>query len=262
MNSRVLTLILAVVIGVGIGVTAVSRLKSDGPTVNESQQPVARVADERLAQGVSGEVDLEQLSQIVESLAQILDEEIGERRALEEQLEEVRTEVASLRGFPGGRTDDVVSRTVEDQVDTSREGRLAAAGFSPQEMETIRQFEGQALMRQVELDDQARREGWVNTPRYNREMTQLFGGANSIRQYLGDDGYDRYLFANGRPNRIAVGTVIPTSPAEQAGIQMGDVIKSYGGERVFSSQQLTELRSAGKSGSSVTVEIIRDGQLM
>jgi len=262
MNSRILALLVAVGIGAGIGAAVVSRLGSDGSTADSVQKPAALVAAEKLAQGASGELDPEQLSQIVESLAQILDKEISERRALEEQLEAVQAEVATLRQFFGDSSDVEVSRQVEEQVDRSREDSLTAAGFTPQQMETIRQYEGQALMRQVQLDDQARREGWVNTPRYNQEMYELFGGSNTIHQHLGDDGYDRYLFATGRPNRIAVGTVIPTSPAEQAGLQTGDVIKSYGGERVFSSQQLTELRSAGKSGSTVTVEIIRDGQPM
>ncbi|MEE8157099.1 MAG: PDZ domain-containing protein, partial [Gammaproteobacteria bacterium] len=55
---------------------------------------------------------------------------------------------------------------------------------------------------------------------------------------------------------------IETSPAQQAGLQPGDIIRSYAGERVFSSQQLVNLRSAGVKGIPVTVEIIRDGQLM
>jgi hypothetical protein len=262
MYSRIFALILAVGIGAGIGVTAVSLMETDGSTANNAQRPAVRVAAEQLVQRTSGEFDPEQLSQIVESLAQILDEEISERRALEQQLEETRTEVAELRQFLGGPSDIEVAQRAEAQVDRSIEDRLAAAGFTPQQLETIRQYEGQALMRQVELDDQARREGWVNTPRYNQEMYELFGSSNTIHQHLGDDGYDRYLFANGRPNRITIGTVIPTSPAEQAGLQVGDVIKTYGGEQVFSSQQLTELRSAGKSGSTVTVEIIRDGQPM
>ncbi|MFQ6004224.1 MAG: PDZ domain-containing protein [Woeseia sp.] len=70
------------------------------------------------------------------------------------------------------------------------------------------------------------------------------------------------FFASGRPNRVAVRTVIETSPAEQAGLQPGDVIRSYAGARVFSSEQLVNLRSAGVKGMPVTVEIVRDGELM
>jgi len=117
-------------------------------------------------------------------------------------------------------------------------------------------------MRQIELNDRARREGWVNSPRYYEEFNKLTSGTESIRRELGDDAYDRYLFVSGRPNRIAVGTVIATSPAEQAGFQTADVIRSYDGDRVFSSAQLVNLRSAGDSGMPVVVEIIRDGEMM
>jgi S1-C subfamily serine protease len=77
---------------------------------------------------------------------------------------------------------------------------------------------------------------------------------------LGDAAYDRYLYASGQPNRIAVTSVIQTSPAETAGLRPGDILLQYGGERIYSAQQLTSLRSSGARGAPVTVDIIRDGQ--
>jgi S1-C subfamily serine protease len=117
-------------------------------------------------------------------------------------------------------------------------------------------------MGQIELDDRARREGWVNTPRYVQESQDLSTGAAVIRNALGDELYDRYLFASGLPNRIAVGSVIETSPAEKAGFLRGDVVVRYGGEKVYSTQQLVNLRSSGEGGEPVTVEILRNGQLL
>ena len=114
-------------------------------------------------------------------------------------------------------------------------------------------------MAAIELDDRARREGWVNTPRYYQESRDLASGPTAIRDALGDE-YDRYLFASGLPNRVAVGSIIETSPAEQAGFRPGDVIVRYGGENVYSNEQLIDLRSAGVRGEAVAVEILRDGQ--
>ena len=270
MYSRIFVLILAVGIGIGIGALTVARLESDDPSIKELSRRPAESLAERPMRGESSELNSEQAAQVVESVIQILDEEINERRVLAEQLEEVRSELAELQQNLRARVEaafldnarNTASQQPNAQVDPTIEGRLAAAGFTSQQIETMRRREAQALMQQIELDDRARREGWVNTPRYNQEVNNLTSGADTLRHDLGDDAYNRYLFASGRPNRIAIGTVIETSPAEQAGLQPGDVIRSYAGERVFSSAQLTNLRSAGDKGTPVTVEIIRDGELM
>ena len=265
MNSRILVVIL--VAGVGIGAYTIARLASEDPSGEGLSQPAAESVAERLRRGESNELDLEQMAQVVESLMQILDEEINERRVLADQLEGLRSEMTELRQNLRARVETVrsanASNTVSQQpgsgVRQAFDERLARSGFTPQQFESMRRREAAAQMQQIELNDRARREGWVNSPRYYEELNNLTSGADTVRRDLGDDAYDRYLFAGGRPNRITVGTVIPTSPAEQAGLQRGDVIRSYGGERVFSSGQLTNLRSAGDSGTPVIVEVIRDG---
>ena len=115
-------------------------------------------------------------------------------------------------------------------------------------------------MQQMALDDRARREGWFNTPRYFEEVRALDSGPESVRNYLGDEAYDRYLYATGRPNRLSVQSVIATSPAEQAGLMQGDVILSYGDQRVFSTAQLIDLRSSGAQGEPVLMQILRNGE--
>jgi hypothetical protein len=270
MYNRIVVVIFAVVVGAGIGALTVVRLASDDSSIEGLSQRAAESLADRATRGESGELDLEQLAQVVESLIQILDEEISERHVLAEQLEEVRSEMTELQQYLRARVESVFSinprNTVTQQpgpqIDQAIEGRLAASGFTPQQFETIRRREAGAQMRQIELDDRARREGWVNTPRYYEESNNLPSGADIVRRDLGDDAYNRYLFASGRPNRVTVGRVIETSPAELAGLQPGDVIRSYGGERVFSSAQLVNLRSAGEKGVPVIVEIIRDGELM
>ena len=83
-----------------------------------------------------------------------------------------------------------------------------------------------------------------------------------MRDELGDDGFDRYLYAMGRPNRVVVGSTMETSQARKAGLERGDVIVRYGGEPVYSNWHLVRLRSSGKLGAPVIVEITRDGQPM
>jgi len=272
MYSRIFVLILVVGLGVGVGIAALGdpRLAADEPSIDRLSQRAAGDLAERLKRGESSELDPEQLAQVVESLIQILDEEISERRVLEEQLEEVRAEMADLQQILRANVQAAVSangiNTASQQprtrIEQTVEDRLAASGFTAQQIESIRRREAEGVMQQIELDDRARREGWVDTPRYFDEFNNLTNGADTVRRDLGDDAYSRYLFASGRPNSITVGTVIETSPAEQAGLLRGDVIKSYGGQRVFSTTQLTKLRSEGVRGAPVTVEVIRDGKLM
>jgi hypothetical protein len=267
MYRQALFLVLAVVAGVLIGALGVSTWSGDAPTPGDSAEISAKSSIRRIRQDSSREPDSEHLADVVESLAQVLDDEINERRVLTEQLEQMNSEVLDLKrnlrvrveeafqedgGAPRQELGDTIAQTTEE--------RLAAAGFTRQQLESIRTLEAEARMGQIELDDRARREGWINTPRYVQESQDLSTGATVIRNAVGDELYDRYLFASGFPNRIAVGSIIETSPAQKAGFQSGDVVVRYGGEKVYSTQQLVNLRSSGERGEPVTVEILRNGQ--
>lgn len=262
MISRNFLLILAVGIGVVIGVVSVSRLETGESSVNGSPQPATGALIERLEQGESNELDSQQVTEVLDSLIQILDKEIGERRALEEQLDEVRAAVTEMQQQLDARIDDDALRERQEQNTESLEDRLVAAGFSLQQIETIRRRDAEVGMRWAELEDRARREGWLDTPRYFEEVNKLTTGIDSNRNNLSDDEYDRYLHASGQDNRVVVGEVFGTSAADLAGIQAGDVIRSYGSERVFSLEQLNNLRSTGEVGSPVIVEVVRDGELI
>jgi C-terminal processing protease CtpA/Prc len=206
---------------------------------------------------------------VVESLAQVVGDEINERGVLAEQVEQLESELLDLKhnlrvrvqqafqegdGAPQPEGGDAIAQTAEE--------RLAAIGITRQQLESIRALEAGAQMAQIELDDRARREGWINTPRYVQESQDLATGTTSVRNALGDELYDRYLFASGVPNRIAVGSIIEASPAHKAGLQSGDVVIRYGGENVYSTPQLVNLRSSGARGEPVAVEILRNGQLL
>lgn len=50
------------------------------------------------------------------------------------------------------------------------------------------------------------------------------------------------------------------SPAEKAGLKIGDLIVEFGGKRVKTLEELNQVKSQYNDGDSVTVEIIRDGK--
>lgn len=238
----------------------VERSDSPPPSVHESN------AADPTAIEIGGEP--RSLQDALESLTRIVDEEIVERRALEEQVTELRAELSELRQLLGGSAsaNRATARQESDPAavaaaaEQSLDNRLTAVGFTSAEIERIRRIEARAQMQQIELDYEARQDGWVNTPRYYEAIRAAGSGGGLLREELGDSAFDRYLFATRGANRVAVSTVIENSPAATAGLRPGDVIHSYGGERVFMNQELTELRSIGTRGIPVVVGVIRDGQ--
>ncbi len=111
----------------------------------------------------------------------------------------------------------------------------------------------------LELRNQAVREGWVNQRRFTREVTALRG---SLRAEVGEDGWDRLLFATGRKNRVVITDVLGNSPAERAGFEPGDEVVRYGDQRVFNGRELQRATTRGTIGGNVPVDIVRGGELI
>ena len=82
-------------------------------------------------------------------------------------------------------------------------------------------------LERLELRDQAIREGWFRSERYFDELQALQGQNVKLRDEIGDQAYDSYLYQVGANNRVTVTSIIPGSAAELAGIQSGDVVEAY-----------------------------------
>src|SRR5690606_545711 len=82
----------------------------------------------------------------------------------------------------------------------------------------------------------------------------------TLRGEIGDDEYERYLQALGRSTAVVVREVLASSPAERAGLQPGDQVVAYGGERVFDQRELNALTLQGQAGESVVLDVRRNGQ--
>jgi serine protease Do len=67
-------------------------------------------------------------------------------------------------------------------------------------------------------------------------------------------------FALDRPGGALVSQVTPDSPAQEAGIQTGDVILSFAGKDVVNSSGLPPLVGLTKPGVTVDLQVIRDGK--
>lgn len=94
---------------------------------------------------------------------------------------------------------------------------------------------------------------------------QLKAGGHVVRGWLGILIQDvtRELaesFGMNKPVGALVARVLPDSPAEEAGLKVGDIIVKYDHEDVNSSSSLPPMVGATKVGNKVPVEIIRNGK--
>ncbi|MDX1698080.1 MAG: PDZ domain-containing protein [Thiohalobacterales bacterium] len=137
---------------------------------------------------------------------------------------------------------------------------LIEAGITAEQAAWIQARLDEYDLNMLYLKDRATREGWLRTSRYNQERREIMNAYQALRPEIGDDAYDRMLYALGRSNRVVVRDVIQNSIAEQYGLQANDRIILYDGQRVFTGQELTDLVSQGTAGVPVLVRVQRDDQ--
>ena len=169
--------------------------------------------------------------------------------------------------------EEVASATSEEEESESRssrreqwrrrnsiEGKMEAlieAGFLPSQASMIVRRESELQMESIKARYEAEKSGDSSEYWQNRTSS-----SETIRQELGDADYERYLTANGRSTNVSVSSVIESSPAQSAGLQAGDEIVRYAGERVFSMTDLTRETMNGLAGQNVVVDIMRNGNPM
>lgn len=116
-------------------------------------------------------------------------------------------------------------------------------------------------LKKLELQDRAKRDDYLGTQRYNDELESINQQDVNLREELGDQRYDEYLFNSKQNNRIKIASVMLGSAAEQVGIQKNDVVLSYDNNRMFNWQELKDATSEGQLGDYVSIEIYRDGAI-
>jgi hypothetical protein len=158
-------------------------------------------------------------------------------------LPELREQFQQVRGFRGPQLSLVDS--------------LTAAGFSSSDAQHIETRIEELRVAAM----QSRYEAQLSGEPQN-VMDQLRVGSDTLRAELGEADYERYLAATGRPTRVDITAVLASSAAQTAGLQPGDQIVAYGGERVFDVRELNQVLLEGEPGEPVIVDIERDGQPM
>ena len=214
----------------------------------------------------------------VRELEERLAREAADRERLQARLDEVTAQLAALGSAPGTApaapapaAAPVVAAAEPEpaadvpQIDYSKsemERALIAAGLDANAAADVKRHGDSLAMAEMYVRDQATRENWLDTPRFQEEMAAIEEQRYSIRDQLGDDAYDRYLYALGQTNRVRVDDVMSDSPAADAGLQTGDMILRYGDARVFAPDELVAQTRQGNPGEVVRLVVIRQGELL
>lgn len=206
--------------------------------------------------------DESQLRVMVQALAGILNAEVEERHLMQQEFAALRLEVESLREAlaqpqarrfgPGGRR--------QNQAGVDTEAALVRAGLDAGWAAEIRRRNDKLAMDTMFLQDQARREGWTGTERFANARNDISQQQINLRDEIGDEVYDGFLYETGAPNRVLINEVLQGSPANQAGMQPGDQILRYDGKRIFALNEMINESRSGSSGKLVPVEVMRDGR--
>jgi hypothetical protein len=215
---------------------------------------------------------LQTLQERLLSIEQLLAEEREARLELEGQLQgfidgarvpeaPARTENAEDNDDDvEGRTSPRRSRDFVAMMRSYEDRRLNSlikGGFTEDEARRVVQRESQAEFEAMRAAWDAQRNGEAVDP-----IEAMVTSQSLLRSELGEADYERYLAARGQQTSIQVTRVIEGSPGSDAGLQPGDQIVSYGGERVYSVGDLRSLTLQGTPGEDVVVEIDRDGVRM
>lgn len=207
------------------------------------------------------------LEQRLAALERAVGEERYARQVLQEEILALTAEVEAL-GPPGRARVGTTSQDAPDSAappgdarsraeETRRADMLVAAGFPAGQAEWIVQREAELQMESLKARYEAERSGDPVSWYEGRNAA-----ASALRAELGDADYERYRDATGRSTSAAVGSIIEGSPAHRVGLQRGDQITRYDGERIFSMSDLSEQILRGEPGEQVVVDVSRDGVAM
>ena len=289
MSARFMLMALMLVVGIVIGVFAIdSKAPPDrnagtiasvetAPTLHETRTP----AQDEVGSRSPHQVEIEKTKALlakptdatgnpdkVTFLAELLTQEVSKLRRLERSLAALQNQVRQLETSVADRTSQLSTEQKADKDGQTEalkdpekisEARFLAVGFDPDQTAQLKKRVSEIEMERLYLRHRARREGWLRTPEYYEAVKELRQGMN---EELGDDAYDRFLFASERPNRLLVKSVMESSPAEQTGLQPGDIIFRYDGSRIFSSRDFRDATTRGEMGETVPMEIRRGGEIL
>jgi hypothetical protein len=165
---------------------------------------------------------------------------------------------AARGGAPAGAAEEeALAGVAADAIDRSwfdAEG-LLESGVAASDVARLQESFEQHALENLELRDRATREGWLASPRF---VQATHAQRAALRAQLGDEGFDQFLFATHRPNRVRARSVLPSGAAARAGLRPGEVILRYDGRSIFTAPELQAATTQGEAGRPVPVDVLSE----
>ncbi len=160
---------------------------------------------------------------------------IGRRDAGSSYVDFLQIDAPINRGNSGGPTFDLAGNVigVNSQI-LSPTGGSVGIGFA------IPADQANGVVQQLLRDGRVTR-GWIGV--------SIQGLDEDLARSLGLD----------EPRGALVGSLVADGPAARAGLQQGDVILSYNGQRIEDSRDLTQRVGATRVGETARLEVLRNG---
>ena len=192
-----------------------------------------------------------------------------EQKRLAEALDGLRiSEAAGAADL--GSTEPVPASTAQASAATAVDSgvasvqKLTAAGVNPVDAQAMIERLDELALARLEADYRVRRDtGTGEAARQARvDRRAIPRDSEIIREEFGDEAYDQYLYSLNQPNRVQVSSVLGESSAQSAGVQQGDVLRSFDGEPLFSVRDLTRQISEGDVERSYSLMVERNGEVI
>ena len=203
--------------------------------------------------------DSERIAMLEQQVQQLSDRIVALERVADVAQNESNSGTTAALALTTASTVDTPVSSLSPAVTTDN---LVKAGLDRELAADIVRRRNEIDMKLLELRDRAAREAYLGTERYTEELEALREQNIPLRDEIGEDYYDSYLYASGRTNRVRVASVMIGSPAEMAGMLDGDMVLSYDNRRMFNWNELQEATSLGERGEYVNVSVLRNGQLV
>lgn len=115
-------------------------------------------------------------------------------------------------------------------------------------------------LERLQIMYQANRPGGADTNELSSAMQALPSERQMIEERFGEEGYEKYLYASERPNRLVVQDVLNNSPAAAIGLKAGDQLISAANRRIYSVGDL--MRAAASATGGQMALVIRRGDAL
>lgn len=186
------------------------------------------------------------------------------------QIEALKAEVDALRAnaeSAGAGSSDLQSlqasqarlQEASERLRNFQTDRLLAAGFSLERINFIKERSAALEAQRLQAQREARGKELHEDP--DMAAAYSYDKDLDLRNEIGDDEYEKYRRALGRPTGVRVVDVPPDSALGIAGLRPGDEIVGYGGKRVFNIGELNSLAGKGTPGELVAVDVRSDGMV-